>query len=192
MEKRKITKWAKSLKTLREIIGKKNQEQFAELVGVSIALIKFAESGRVPVTRKLGMKIQVATGAVIGTSKITANGFGPYEPLPENAVISGWNRNGGVPFTLEKFKEHREQTVGQRGGDDLVRTLKSLLKAASEPGQRTKGKLNGLRWSFIEWAQESIERFNLQVGEPSGINLPVPPLRDASKSSRPQSRRASR
>ena len=74
-------------------------------------------------------------------------------------MISVWTRKGGVPFTLAKFQEHRATCQPERI-DDLVKTLAMLFKAAS----RVKtGKLHGLRWSFMEWAQESIDRFKLPV-----------------------------
>jgi DNA-binding XRE family transcriptional regulator len=203
MVKRRDMKWAKSLKNLRGILAK-NQPQFAELVGVSADLIKSVESGRAPVTRKLGAKIQLATGATIGESKVTAQGFGPYQPLKGNAAISAWTRKGGALFTLAAFEEHRA-TYPPNRVDDMVNTLAMLFKAASGPEKwvRVKGKpdqvrwpfskVAGLRWSFMEWAQEAVERFNLPVPSPLVSALPVKPLPDASKSSRaPRPRRASR
>jgi DNA-binding XRE family transcriptional regulator len=51
------------MKNLLKIIRKesgKNQEQFAELVGVSFDSIKSVESGRARMTRKLWLKIYIA------------------------------------------------------------------------------------------------------------------------------------
>jgi transcriptional regulator with XRE-family HTH domain len=205
-------KWARSLKNLRKIIGK-NQTQFAELAGVSTDLIKSVESGRAMVTQKLGSKIQLATGATIGESKLSAHGFGPYEPLPGNAVVSSWTKSGGVAFSLLKFKRHRAAYQPDHV-NDMANTLTALFKAASGPEERVKveikgkggepstfvfesrwpfSKVAGLRWSFMEWAREASERFKLPSPSPLASALPVRPRRDASKSSRaPRRRWASR
>jgi transcriptional regulator with XRE-family HTH domain len=160
MKDTKKTNWSASLKNLRAILGI-TQEELAEIVGVSRILIKKAEAKKrpLPVTQKLGTMIQMATGATIGLSKLTAHGFGPYEPLKGNAVISAWTRKGVIPFTLEAFKDHRATRRLDRV-DDMVKTLTILFKAASRV---ETGKLHGLRWSFMEWAREAAERFKLPV-----------------------------
>jgi transcriptional regulator with XRE-family HTH domain len=183
----KNLQWGRSLQNLRKIIDK-NQEQFAELVGVSTSLIKSVECGRASFTRKLGTKIQIATGATIGESRVAAKGFGPYEPLKGNAVISKWTRRGPVPFTRADFEDHLTSRRPERI-DDMVDLLKKLVKAADQPGHR-RGKLLGLRCSFREWAQEAIERFKLTLPASPAPSLPVRPLRDDSESSRPRRRRA--
>ena len=158
MKDTKKRNWAASLKNLRLILGI-TQADLAELVGVSTILIKKVECGDNCVTRKLGAQIQMATGATIGESKVSADGYGPYKPLKHNAVISVWTRKGGVPFTADAFKEHRASCRPQRV-DDMVEILTTLFNDAS----RVKtGKLHGLRWSFMEWAREARQRFNLPV-----------------------------
>jgi DNA-binding XRE family transcriptional regulator len=167
MKHTKKTNWSASLKNLRAILVI-TQADLAELVGVATVTIKLVECGRNKVTRKLGAQIQMATGATIGESKVRADSYGPYEPLKDNAVISVWTRKGGVPFTAEAFKEHRASCRPDRV-DDMVKILTTLFNDAS----RVKtGKLHGLRWSFMEWAQEARERFNLPVA-----------MRDASRPS---------
>lgn len=185
MKQTKEHTWAKSLKNLRAIIGA-TQEDLAELVGVATITIKVAEARGGKVTRKLGTQIQMATGAIIGLSAPTADGLGPYEPLAGNMVISKWTGYGPVAFSLAKFNKHRKEDEAARI-EPMVKTLTMLCKAAS---QFKSAKLHGLRWSFMEWAREAIERFNLEVPSPMESALPVRPLRGASKSStRPRTRR---
>lgn len=179
MRKSKNIRWAQSLKNLRKTIGK-SQQDFAELIGVSLDLIKSVESGRAPVTRKLATKIQVATAAVIGESRIGANGFGEFEPLKNNAVICGWKKGGVVPFTIKAFFYYRQSVRPDR--DDLVKRLKIICQAAT-----AKNKIESLRWSFIEWAQDAIERFNLDV--PAELQSQMPLIHVPTPAS-PQSRRS--
>jgi DNA-binding XRE family transcriptional regulator len=174
--------WAKSLKNLRGIIGV-TQEDLAELVGVATITIKVAEGRGGKVTRKLGAQIQMATGAIIGESKLTAHGLGPYEPLKGNTVIAAWTRKGAVAFTLGSFEAHlklKRESGSSEWTEDMVRTLTTLFKTAA----RENANVHALRWSFMVWAQEAIERFKLPVTSPLASALPVKPLRDASKSSR--------
>ena len=133
-------------------------------------------------TRKVGVQIQMATGAIIGISKLTADGFGPYEPLPDNKVISKCTRNGGTPFTRKTFEEHwkmeRESGLSM-WTDDMVKTLTMIMRAAP----KANVNLHALRWSFVEWARGAIVQFKLEVPSPMESALPVRPLRGASKSS---------
>jgi DNA-binding XRE family transcriptional regulator len=199
MKNMKTMNWPASLKKLRAILDV-TQAELAELVGVSTISIKFAECGHNPVTRKLGAKIQAATGAIIGESKLTARGLGPYEPLPGNMVISKWASYHGevsaVQFTLKKFEAHRKAKRDLAPGEcsdwtsDMVKTLEMLCRGAS---QVDTGKLHALRWSFMEWAREAIETFKLPMPSALATALAVRPMPDAAKSSRsPRPRRASR
>jgi DNA-binding XRE family transcriptional regulator len=164
--------WAKSLQNLREILDV-TQEELAELVGVATITIKVAEARGGKVTPKLGARIQMATGAIIGLPAPTADGLGLYEPLPDNKVISKWTRGGGTPFTLEAFQEHRK-TERECGSvewvNDSAKILAMLYKAAS---RIDTGKLHGLRWSFMEWARGAIVQFKLEVPSPMPICSPV-------------------
>jgi len=197
MKKIETLKWAASLKNLRRIIGA-TQPEFAELIGASTILIKFIESGRRDVTRKLGTMIQMATGATIGGEDITTKGLGLYTPCLDNTILAidvRYDAKGTPsvrsmePFALKHFRAHRATRSLDQVDEYMARTLTILFKASSRV---ETGKLHGLRWSFMEWVDEAIKRFKLPVTSPLAMPLPIRPMRDASKSSHSRRPRASR
>lgn len=164
----KTTQWSASLKNLRSILGV-TQAELAELAGVATITIKKAEARGGEVSRKVGAQIQMATGAIIGESKLTPDGYGPYEPLPGNIVISKWcsyqGRVHAAKFTRKDFERHwklERESAGANWTGDMVKTLTAMIEAAP----KANANLHALRWSFIQWAQEAIVRFKLPMSPP--------------------------
>lgn len=160
-----------ALRRLRNILGQ-TQRQFAEMIGVSLQLVKLIEQGRHRVGERLNRKILVATGATLGGSSLRFDSLkGDWKPFKNGAVLSA---KGLAPYTIDVFHQHqRHFGAGDEGAvedrlSEMLPELRALLKAAAAKSKKrgVKHRLPGLVLDFYEWIEEAAVRYNLNVEFP--------------------------
>ncbi len=140
----------RSVKKLREIIGR-TQREFGNLIGVSKDTVVSWENGRNKLTPAAAFRIQFATAA-------------DRHRLMQNKSLTCYQN--GKPYTKEIFDAWKSgiEDSTARLVDHAVDELKTILQAAARSGSgKLKGRFPAAYWSFLEWAKETTEGFNLET-----------------------------
>lgn len=153
---KKPTKPNKYLPALRAILGL-SQIEFAQLLGVSPDLIGSIEIGRAKLSRKVHLRIYLATGC---------SGF----PLVVDCIhgldyeSDQLRDHAFEPYTLDSFRAWKQLTT-EAVADEMLKPILAgisvIFQAACKERRGKRGKLFPLALSLEEWVFDAMEAFDL-------------------------------